>query len=333
MWLHVLERLRLCACCWKQGLTLRSGKAAGHSGVGTCSLPLLGCEMPARWTPLDTFRGSLCSQPGGPQGKEVAGLSCSPCFCRDRQERTPYCVSADKPTRNTFRKFMVDHPDKYDYGRAKVHACPRPLGDPGQSVLFLTRSCFCSWELLTTPNPCCPQVPGPLTLEMEAKKLEKKRAQKAQRKQREQAQREERQRWEQEEGEKQRFAALSDREKVMPGTGKGIQPGWGSADAVGSSTAGLGGLTCLLLPRGPWLLSGGWLNRSRTGPQQFPTSGTSPGSWDVSRRVAAVSPGQKCSLLAARPLASQAPSLPSAPLSPHLQSPFPLHILIWGGGA
>ncbi|NXM24785.1 ANKZ1 protein, partial [Oxyruncus cristatus] len=94
---------------------------------------------------------------------------------RDRQERTPYCVSADRTTRNTFRKFMVDHPDKYDYSRAKV--------------------------------------PGPLTQEMEAKKLEKKRAQKAQRKQREQAQREERQRWEQEQEEKQRFAALSDREK------------------------------------------------------------------------------------------------------------------------
>ncbi|XP_028940024.1 ankyrin repeat and zinc finger domain-containing protein 1, partial [Antrostomus carolinensis] len=93
----------------------------------------------------------------------------------DGQERTPYCVSADKLTRNAFRKFMVDHPDKYDYSRAKV--------------------------------------PGPLTQEMEAKKLEKKRAQKAQRKQREQAQREERQRWEQEQGEKQRFAALSDREK------------------------------------------------------------------------------------------------------------------------
>ncbi|KAM6131832.1 tRNA endonuclease ANKZF1 isoform 2-T2 [Phoenicopterus ruber ruber] len=93
----------------------------------------------------------------------------------DRQDRTPYCVSADKPTRNAFRKFMVDHPDKYDYSRAKV--------------------------------------PGPLTQEMEAKKLEKKRAQKAQRKQREQAQREERQRWEQEQAEKQRFAALSDREK------------------------------------------------------------------------------------------------------------------------
>ncbi|XP_009069278.1 PREDICTED: ankyrin repeat and zinc finger domain-containing protein 1 [Acanthisitta chloris] len=94
---------------------------------------------------------------------------------RDRQERTPYCISANRVTRNAFRKFMVDHPDKYDYSHAKV--------------------------------------PGPLTQEMEAKKLEKKRAQKAQRKQREQAQREERQRWEQEQEEKQRFAALSDREK------------------------------------------------------------------------------------------------------------------------
>ncbi|XP_056351838.1 ankyrin repeat and zinc finger domain-containing protein 1 isoform X3 [Oenanthe melanoleuca] len=94
---------------------------------------------------------------------------------RDRQERTPYCVSADRLTRNTFRRFMVDHPDKYDYSRAKV--------------------------------------PGPLTQEMEAKKLEKKRAQKAQRKQREQAQREEQQRWEQEQEKKRWFAALSDREK------------------------------------------------------------------------------------------------------------------------
>ncbi|XP_005049570.1 PREDICTED: ankyrin repeat and zinc finger domain-containing protein 1 isoform X2 [Ficedula albicollis] len=96
---------------------------------------------------------------------------------RDRQERTPYCVSADRLTRNAFRRFMVDHPDKYDYSRAKV--------------------------------------PGPLTQEMEAKKLEKKRAQKAQRKQREQAQREEQQRWEQEQEEKRWFAALSDREKPL----------------------------------------------------------------------------------------------------------------------
>jgi len=67
-------------------------------------------------------------------------------------------------------------------------------------------------------------VPGPLTQEMEAKKLEKKRAQKAQRKQREQAQREERQRWEQEQGEKRRFAALSDGEKVRLRWGRGPSP-------------------------------------------------------------------------------------------------------------
>ncbi|KFZ55146.1 Ankyrin repeat and zinc finger domain-containing protein 1, partial [Antrostomus carolinensis] len=130
------------------------------------------------------------SLPAGMSGFVTGGLRAEPPFSlpawsgrvswsslshRDGQERTPYCVSADKLTRNAFRKFMVDHPDKYDYSRAKV--------------------------------------PGPLTQEMEAKKLEKKRAQKAQRKQREQAQREERQRWEQEQGEKQRFAALSDREK------------------------------------------------------------------------------------------------------------------------
>lgn len=78
----------------------------------------------------------------------------------------------------------------------------------------------------------CPQVPGPLTQEMEAKKLEKKRAQKAQRKQREQAQREEQQCWEQEQERKQWFAALSDREKVR--IGKGIQPRGGSADVGGA---------------------------------------------------------------------------------------------------
>ncbi|KFQ59419.1 Ankyrin repeat and zinc finger domain-containing protein 1, partial [Pelecanus crispus] len=120
---------------------------------------------------------------------------------RDGQERTPYCVSADKLTRNAFRKFMVDHPDKYDYSRAKV--------------------------------------PGPLTQEMEAKKLEKKRAQKAQRKQREQAQREERQRWEQEQGEKQRFAALSDREKVrLRAHGEG-DPAW-----LGQATSALSCSRC-----------------------------------------------------------------------------------------
>lgn len=53
-------------------------------------------------------------------------MSWSSLFRRDGQDRTPYCVSADKPTRNAFRKFMVDYPDKYDYSRAKVGACPLP---------------------------------------------------------------------------------------------------------------------------------------------------------------------------------------------------------------
>ncbi|PKU48411.1 hypothetical protein llap_1319 [Limosa lapponica baueri] len=139
--------------------------------------------------PLDMAR-SLLNQPVDERGYTLlhvaarAGKAEAVCLLleagadpalRDGQERTPYCVSADRLTRNAFRKFMVDHPDKYDYSRAKV--------------------------------------PGPLTQEMEAKKLEKKRAQKAQRKQRDQAKREEQQRWEQEQEEKQRFAALSDREK------------------------------------------------------------------------------------------------------------------------
>ncbi|XP_053900198.1 ankyrin repeat and zinc finger domain-containing protein 1 isoform X3 [Malaclemys terrapin pileata] len=96
---------------------------------------------------------------------------------RDWQERPPYCVSADKSTRNVFRKFMVDHPAKYDYGQAKV--------------------------------------PGPLTAEMEARRLEKQRAQRAQRKQRAQELREQQQQLAQEQEEKRRFAALPDREKAL----------------------------------------------------------------------------------------------------------------------
>lgn len=33
MWLHVQGGLRLCACCWKQGLTLHSGMATEHTAV------------------------------------------------------------------------------------------------------------------------------------------------------------------------------------------------------------------------------------------------------------------------------------------------------------
>uniref|UniRef100_A0A8C2HQB6 Ankyrin repeat and zinc finger peptidyl tRNA hydrolase 1 n=1 Tax=Cyprinus carpio TaxID=7962 RepID=A0A8C2HQB6_CYPCA len=94
---------------------------------------------------------------------------------KDKKGQTPYGVAAEKDTRNTFRKYMAEHPHKYDYAKA--------------------------------------QVPGPLTEEIESKKAEKKKAQKAARKQREKEQKEEQLKKQQEEEEKRRFIALSDREK------------------------------------------------------------------------------------------------------------------------
>ncbi|XP_063355533.1 tRNA endonuclease ANKZF1 isoform X2 [Pelmatolapia mariae] len=95
--------------------------------------------------------------------------------CRDNKGQTPYIVAPDKDTRNVFRKYMGDNPDKYDYSKA--------------------------------------QIPGPLTAEIELKKLEKKKAQKAQKKQREKEQKEEKRKQELEAEEKKQFASLTDREK------------------------------------------------------------------------------------------------------------------------
>ncbi|XP_078535279.1 tRNA endonuclease ANKZF1 isoform X2 [Lissotriton helveticus] len=94
---------------------------------------------------------------------------------RDNLGQTPFSMSADKLTRNAFRKYRADHPEKFNYMKA--------------------------------------QIPEPLTAELEAKKEEKKRAQKLLKKQREKAEKEEKKRKEDEEAEKKRFAALSDREK------------------------------------------------------------------------------------------------------------------------
>ncbi|XP_036815414.1 ankyrin repeat and zinc finger domain-containing protein 1 isoform X2 [Oncorhynchus mykiss] len=95
--------------------------------------------------------------------------------CKDLTGQTPYIVAPDKDTRNVFRKYMADHPDKYNYSKALV--------------------------------------PGPLTAELESKKTEKKRAQKAAKKTREKEQKEQRKKLEMEAEEKKRFASLSDREK------------------------------------------------------------------------------------------------------------------------
>ncbi|XP_044073875.1 ankyrin repeat and zinc finger domain-containing protein 1 [Siniperca chuatsi] len=95
--------------------------------------------------------------------------------CRDNRRQTPYIVAPDKDTRNVFRKYMGENPDKYDYSKA--------------------------------------QVPGPLTAEIESKQTEKKKAQKALRKQREKEQKDEKRKQELEAEEKKRFASLTDREK------------------------------------------------------------------------------------------------------------------------
>uniref|UniRef100_A0A8D0C1C7 Ankyrin repeat and zinc finger peptidyl tRNA hydrolase 1 n=1 Tax=Salvator merianae TaxID=96440 RepID=A0A8D0C1C7_SALMN len=144
---------------------------AGHDDNGLSPQQLLN-------TPLDESGWTLLHVAAAAGRSEVVRLlleaGADPAV-RDRQEQPPYCVSANKQTRNEFRRFMSEQPQKYNYTQA--------------------------------------QVPGPLTTEMEARQAERRRAHKAQRKQREKEEREAQQLRAQEEDEKRRFAALSDREK------------------------------------------------------------------------------------------------------------------------
>lgn len=39
---------------------------------------------------------------------------------RDNKGQTPYIVAPDKDTRNVFRKYMGENPDRYDYRKAQV---------------------------------------------------------------------------------------------------------------------------------------------------------------------------------------------------------------------
>ncbi|XP_062313385.1 tRNA endonuclease ANKZF1 isoform X2 [Osmerus eperlanus] len=118
--------------------------------------------------------------------------------CRDKKGQTPYLVAPGKDTRNVFRKYMAENPDKYDYSQA--------------------------------------QVPGPLTVELESKQTEKKKAQKAAKKQREKEQKEERRKQELEVEEKRRFAALSDREKRALAAEKRLAEQSASTGATRSNT-------------------------------------------------------------------------------------------------
>jgi len=48
-----------------------------------------------------------------------------PC-AKDKAGRTPYSIAKDKETRNIFRRFMAQHPSKWDWHAASV---PSPLTD------------------------------------------------------------------------------------------------------------------------------------------------------------------------------------------------------------
>eukprot|EP00118_Oscarella_pearsei_P016354 m.155117 g.155117 ORF g.155117 m.155117 type:complete len:673 (+) comp38658_c0_seq8:12-2030(+) len=98
---------------------------------------------------------------------------------RDKVGRLPYNVARDKPTRNAFRRFMAQCPDKYDYSSA--------------------------------------QVPGPLTDEMEKhkekKKQEKRKLQQKAKKEKLKEEKEQKKKKTEEEEKIKQWEALSDREK------------------------------------------------------------------------------------------------------------------------
>ncbi|KAJ9577048.1 hypothetical protein L9F63_006396 [Diploptera punctata] len=94
---------------------------------------------------------------------------------KNKKSQTPYVVSANKETRNTFRRFLADFPDKYDYSKS--------------------------------------QISGPLTDEMEQKLAEKRREQRKVKREREKERKKEEEARKEEESEKERYLRLSDREK------------------------------------------------------------------------------------------------------------------------
>lgn len=94
----------------------------------------------------------------------------------NKKSQTPYNIAANKETRNVFRRFVADFPDRYDYSKS--------------------------------------QIAGPLTNDMEQKMAEKRREQRKARREKEKERKKEEEAKGEEEAEKQRFLQLSDREKM-----------------------------------------------------------------------------------------------------------------------
>ena len=98
---------------------------------------------------------------------------------RDKLKKVPFMFAAEKETRNVFRKFMGEFPDKYDYKSAQV---PPPLSKEAEE-------------------------------EKAAKVNEKKKAQRSAKREKDKLKKNEDQKLRSEKEEKERFLNLSDREK------------------------------------------------------------------------------------------------------------------------
>jgi len=98
---------------------------------------------------------------------------------RDKLKKVPFMFAAEKETRNVFRKFMGEFPDKYDYKSAQV---PPPLSKEAEE-------------------------------EKAAKVNEKKKAQRSAKREKDKLKKNEDQKLKSEKEEKERFLNLSDREK------------------------------------------------------------------------------------------------------------------------
>ena len=98
---------------------------------------------------------------------------------RDKQKKVPYMMAETKDTRNTFRKFMGEFPEKYDYKNAMI---PPPLSQEEEA-------------------------------EKQAKQNEKKKAQRQAKKEKEKIVKAQEKKKNDEKAERDRFLNLSDREK------------------------------------------------------------------------------------------------------------------------
>ena len=98
---------------------------------------------------------------------------------RDKQKKVAYMMAESKDTRNVFRKFMGEFPDRYDYKSGMV---PPPLSQEEEA-------------------------------QKQAKQNEKKKAQRQAKREQEKLRKEEDKKRKEEKEEKERFLNLSDREK------------------------------------------------------------------------------------------------------------------------